>query len=370
MSTKKEEKVLTYPNTFSNLQLGKLKLRNRVALAPMTRTSATEEGLATEKIARYYANFARGGFSLIITEGLYPDESYSQGYLNQPGIANEAHIKAWKKVVNAVHDEGGYIFAQLMHAGGLSQGNRYKNEKIAPSSIKPKGEQLGIYRGNGEFAIPREITKEGIKEVIHGFSAAAVRAREAGFDGIEVHGANGYILDQFLTDYTNQRTDEYGGSTVNRVRLLVEVLQAIRYSVGQNFQVGIRISQGKVNDFDYKWAGGESDAKIIFGKLSQAGADFIHVTEHDATQPAFEKGPTLATLAKKYGRLPVIANGNLEDPNKAEEILKKGEVDIIALGKGALANSDWPNRVVNGCSLKPFNPEILQPYATIKAEEL
>lgn len=366
---------------FDTVTLGNTKLDNRVGVAPMTRTSATPEGLATDQMASYYTSFARGGFGLIITEGIYPDEQYSQGYLNQPGIANEEQAQAWKRVVDSVHQAGAKIFAQLMHAGALSQGNRFVKETIGPSVIQPKGEQMEFYGGKGPFQTPREATKEEITEVIQGFVSAAKRAKNAGFDGVEIHGANGYILDQFLTDYTNERTDEYGGSTENRVRLLTEVSKSVREVVGQDFTVGIRISQGKVNDYEHKWAGKEKDAEIIFGQLGQAGLDFIHVTEYEAWQPAFPEGegtaatdsafgdggPSLAALAKKYGKVPVIANGHLEDPEKAKEIIEKGEADVVTLGKGALANHDWVNKVKNGEPLVKFNPEkVLSPDAKIK----
>lgn len=355
---------------FLPVQFGNLALKNRVALAPMTRVSASAEGLVTEKMLKYYLRFVRGGFGLLITEGIYIDESHSQGYLYQPGITNQAHIESWRKLTQEVHHGGGHIIAQIMHAGALTQGNRFTTERIAPSAVQPKGEQLGMYRGSGSYRAPREITKKEIQEVIDSFAKAAVHTREAGFDGVEIHGANGYILDQFLTDYTNLRADEYGGSTENRVRLSAEVIQKIRAAVGPDYPVGIRISQAKVNDYDHKWRGGESDAEIIFRRLAQAGADFIHVTEYDAALPAFGTGLTLAALAKKYGKVAVIANGNLEDPNKANALLEKGEADLVALGKGALANRDWPNRVLQGESIRSFTPEIFQPYADIKEEEL
>ncbi|MCI3986084.1 NADH:flavin oxidoreductase [Bacillus vallismortis] len=369
---------------FEKVTLGSTSIDNRVGVAPMTRTSATPDGYATEQMVSYYTSFARGGFGLIITEGIYPDDQYSQGYLNQPGIVYEEQVKAWKKVVDSVHRAGARIFAQLMHAGALSQGNRFVNETIAPSSVQPKGEQMEFYGGKGPFSIPREVTKEDITEVIKGFVNAAKKAKTAGFDGVEIHGANGYLLDQFLTDYTNHRTDEYGGSAENRVRLLVEVSKAVREAVGQDFTVGIRISQGKVNDYTHKWQGKDKDAEIIFGQLGQAGLDFIHVTEYEAWQPAFPEGEgttatdsafgdggsSMARLAKTYSNLPVIANGHLEDPAKAREIIEKGEADVITLGKGALANHDWVEKVKNGERLAEFQPEkVLSPNAKIKEFE-
>lgn len=355
---------------FTETTIGKLTLKNRIALAPMTRVSAADDGRPTEDMVRYYARFARGGFGLLITEGVYPDQLHSQGYLCQPGIANDTQANAWRRVVDAVHEEGASIFMQLMHAGALSQGSHWTTETIGPSGVQPVGEQMGFYRGEGAYPMPREISTGEIAGLIQDFAAAASRAQAAGFDGIEIHGANGYILDQFLTDYTNTRTDGYGGSTENRVRLLVEVSQAVRRAVGPDFPVGIRISQGKVNDFHHKWAKGEDDARVIFGQLSKAGLDYIHVTEHDVAKPAFGSGPTLAELAKRYGGLPVIANGKLEDPGKAAAVLASGAADVIALGKGALSNRDWAHRVVQGEPLLAFDGGVLQPLAHIKPSEL
>ncbi|AUS26659.1 oxidoreductase [Paenibacillus polymyxa] len=169
-----------------------------------------------------------------------------------------------KKVVDAVHAAGSSIVVQLEHAGALSQGNRFKSQNLAPSEVLPKGEPLAFYGGAESFSTPIAATKEDIEEVIRGFVASAVRAKSVGFDGVEIHGANGYLLDQFLTDYTNRQTDEYGGSIENRIRLLVEVATAIRQAVGPDFTVGIRISQAKVNDYQHKWSGKEDEAEVIF----------------------------------------------------------------------------------------------------------
>ncbi|KAB2334913.1 NADH:flavin oxidoreductase [Cytobacillus depressus] len=357
---------------FETVTLGNTTLDNRVGVAPMTRISATSEGLVTDQMVSYYTSFAQGGFGLIIAEGTYIDDKYSQTYFDQPGIAYNEQAQAWKKIVESVHQAGAKIFMQIQHSGSLSQGNRFTKEKIAPSSIQPKGEQLAFYFGEGPYPTPREATKEEITEVVNGFVNAAKRAQSVGFDGIEIHGANGYLLDEFLTEYTNQRTDEYGGSTENRVRLLVEVSKAIREAVGKDFTIGIRISQAKVNDYTHKWAGKEKDAEIIFGQLGQAGLDFIHVTEHEAWKPAFDTSEaSLASLAKKYGSIPVIANGHLEDPEKAKKIIENGEADVVTLGKGALANHDWVNKVKNGEPLAEFKPEeVLRPNAKIKEFEV
>ncbi len=362
----------SFQKLFSEIKIGNTTLSNRAGLAPMTRTSASETGLATEDMAQYYANFAKGDFSLILTEGTYTDEAYSQGYFNQPGIATSEQTEAWKPVVQAVQAQGSKIFMQLMHAGALSQGNRFKESTIAPSAVKPKGEQLPFYGGSGEFAMPVEMTKEDISQVIESFATSAKNAKEAGFDGIEIHGANGYILDQFLTDYTNERNDEYGGSTENRLRLLLEVVDAVRDAVGTDFPVGIRIAQAKVNDPDHKWQNGIEDAELIFGQLGKAGVDYIHTSEPNATEPAFEgSDATLVELAKKYGNTVAIANGSLENPQLVEALLAEGKADIVTIGKGALANQDWPTKVFAGEELNEFDfQKTLLPQATLKEFEI
>lgn len=357
---------------FSSVKLGRITLKNRVAVAPMTRISATADGLATAQMLSYYTSFARGGFGLIITEGLYTDDKHSPGYAFQPGIINDDQEQAWKNVVSAVHQAGAKIIAQIMHTGALVHGNPFDADSIAPSAVQPKGEKSEAYEGRGPYPCPRAATKSEIDEVIAGFVMAAKRARSAGFDGIEIHAANGYLLDEFLTDYTNRRTDEYGGATENRVRLLVEVSRAIRAGVGDDFTLGMRISQAKVNDFTHKWAGKERDAEVIFAQLGQAGLDFIHVSEHQAWSPAFDgSGPSLAALAKKYGRITVIANGRLDDPARATRLIVDGQADMVALGKGALANHDWVTRVERGETLAEFNAErVLMPNAKIKDFEV
>lgn len=347
-------------------------LNNRYIVAPMTRISAEEDGQANETMQRYYERFAKGGFSAIITEGIYPDDSYSQGYNNQPGLANADHLQAWKPVVEAVHNHDSLIIAQLMHAGGQSQGNAYTNESIAPSAIAPKGEQLAFYGGSGPFQTPKAMNEDDINQVKDAFVQSANRAKEAGFDGVELHGANGYLLDQFLTDYLNHREDQYGGSVENRVRLMIEVINEVRAAVGPDYLIGIRISQTKPSDSEHKWAGGEEEANEIFTALGNTSLDYIHVTNSDATTPAFgEDSLTLTQAAKEFGKLPVIANGKLGEPKKAENLLEKSHADLISLGTSALANPDLPNKIVKGKELKGFDfAKTLLPIAEIKDHEI
>lgn len=356
---------------FEPFGLDGLTLPNRVGLAPMTRTSATDDGLATERMARYYAKFARGGFSFLITEGTYPDTAHSQGYANQPGLATDEQAESWTRVTEAVHAAGAPIVVQLMHAGALVQENRHTDETVAPSEVIPKGEQMELYGGEGEFSMPRALSTDELDEIRKGFVDAARRAEAAGFDGVEIHAANGYLLDEFLTTYTNERDDEYGGSIENRIRFPAEVVSAVADAVDDDTVVGVRLSQSKVNDPDYRWPDGEADADVAFGRLSDAGADYLHVTEEDATAPAFDdEGPTLAELAARHGDAPVVANGGLEDPAEARSVLDDG-ADLVTLATGALANPDWPSRVAGDGPLDDLDFEaILQPDASISDVEV
>ncbi|OZC55467.1 NADH:flavin oxidoreductase [Rhodococcus sp. 06-621-2] len=356
----------------SSTRVGHSEIRNRIALAPMTRVSADHVGNATDTMARYYEVFAEGGFGLLITEGIYTDSKHSQGYLNQPGLATTEHADSWRRLTERVHGHGATIFAQLMHAGAQSQGNRFTDAALAPSAVSARGQQLAMYRGSGPYRSPRPASVEDIAHVRSGFVAAARRAVDAGFDGVELHGANGYLLDEFLTDYMNQRSDEYGGSTVNRVRLVREVISDVLDAVGSQITVGVRISQAKVADTLHKWAGGDSDAEIIFSEIGSTGVHFIHTSEFDASAPAFDGSSwSLAQLATRHGKVPVIANGSLDDPADAAELLDSGAADIVALGKSALANRDWPRRVRSGSALtRALDPNPLGPLADIKEFEL
>jgi 2,4-dienoyl-CoA reductase-like NADH-dependent reductase (Old Yellow Enzyme family) len=358
---------------FSPIIVGGVGLVNRAVVAPMTRVSGTQDGRVTERNARYYARFARGGFGLIITEGIYPDSEYSQGYVNQPGLATSAQQQSWRAVTDAVHADGGMIFAQLMHAGAQSQGNRFRDRTAGPSAVVPIGEQVSTYRGTGPFPTPKPLNIAEIAEVRRGFAAAARRAVAAGFDGVELHGANGYLLDEFLTDYLNVRDDCYGGDVANRVRLAAEACDEVLQAVGTEVPVGIRISQNKVSDSTYKWPGGVGDAEVIFGSLARTGIHFLHTAEYDAAAPAFTDGaPTLAQLAKQHsGGLPVIANGKLEDFDIAEGLLRSSSADLVSIGKAALAQPDWPQRVRNRRNIvSDPAPELLSPLSDIKHWEL
>ncbi|MEV4006424.1 NADH:flavin oxidoreductase [Actinomadura sp. NPDC049753] len=349
-------------------RVGGLHTSNRLVVAPMTRVSAAPDGTPTPEMAEYYAEFARGGFGLAITEGIYTDTVYSQGYLNQPGLVSERHVAAWREATADVHEAGGSIVAQLMHAGALSQGNPYRDETAGPSAVVPQGVKMPEYGGHGPWAAPKEMSLDDIKQAVDGFVASAANAKRAGFDGVEVHAANGYLLDQFLTDYTNLREDSYGGPVASRVRLAAEVVAAIRAEVGPDWCVGVRVSQTKVNDFRYRWPGGAHDAEVIFTALAEAGASYLHVASEgrnwlDSAQ--LDRGLTVTGLARRVSGLPVIANGGMHHAELSAQVLADGHADLVSVARGALTNPDLPRRLAEGRALEPFDHAMLSPMVTL-----
>jgi len=319
-----------------------------------------------------YVRYARGGFGLVITEGIYTDDAFSQAYHHQPGIMDEAQAAAWKPVVDGIKKHGAVAIAQMMHAGAMSQGNRFVARTAGPSAVLPKGKPMAFYYGTDAFQEPLAMTEEQVADAISGFSFSAARAVQiSGFDAVEIHAANGYLLDQFLTGYTNQRADDWGGNTEARLRLTLAVLKAVKDRVGSEVPVGVRISQGKVNDDRHKWSDGEHDAEIIFGSLADAGAGYIHVTEPDARVPAFPgTDDSLVKLARKYApKAIIVANGNLHVDDRALDALEDG-ADIVSVGRAALANPNLPLSLASGSPLKPFDVTMLVPIAIIKEREL
>ncbi len=332
------------------------RISNRISVAPMSRVSTLGDGIPTQKMMDYYEQFAEGQFGLIITEGCYTDTRFSQAYPNQVGLTHEAQEAGWKRITSQIHKHDTKIILQLMHAGALSQ---HLSNTRAPSRIPPLRKMLEDYsQANGPYPLPHAFNQHEINAVIRGFVETAIRAERAGFDGVEIHAANGYLLDQFLTEYTNTREDQYGGSIHNRIRLTCEIIQKIKSSVSPEFIVGTRLSQGKVNDFDYKWPDGEKMAQIVFADIAHAGTDYIHFAtegkgfEHGART---ENGTSLPQLARALTNLPVIANGGLHNLTLAQKIIQEGHGDLIALGTGALANPDFPNRLKSNQPISDFN---------------
>lgn len=343
-------------------------LRNRLAVAPMSRVSATDDGLATDRMKRYYREFARGGFGIVITEGTYTDDDASQGYDQQPGIANQQQEWSWAPVARAIREAGSLAIMQLMHAGALSQRQSRAGRTIAPSAIQPLGEMMSEYGGSGPYRLPAAMTATDLAQVRHNFVAAAARARRAGFQGVEIHAANGYLLDQFITQYTNLRDDEYGESPSARLRYPAEIVAAVRDSLPADFVVGVRVSEAKVNDFNYRWRGGATEATTYFTALAKAGASYIHMAgEGRGFRESISGGQEpLTALARRITGLPVIANGGLHDPDLADAVIRGGHADLIAIGRAALATPDWPLKIAKGEPVVPFDHGMISPSASIE----
>nr|WP_066948421.1 tRNA-dihydrouridine synthase [Streptomyces lushanensis] len=342
-------------------------LRNRLAVAPMTRVSATDNGTPTAGMADHYQAFAEGGFGLIITEGTYTDSAYAQGYTNQPGIVTAAHTRGWSTVTARIHAAGAAVFLQLTHAGALSQGNPHRPGVTAgPSPVRPRGEMRPEYGGTGPWPLPREMSLVDIRDATRGFAEAALRARTAGFDGVEIHAADGHLIDQFLTPRTNRRTDAYNGHTLSgRLRLLTHVITHVRAAVGIDFLLGVRLSRTEVNDVEHSWDGPE-EAREIFCAAAHAGASYLHIAVGSGDWPrtaTLETGESLTALARRTTGLPVIANGGMHDPSRARDVLTGGHADLLSLGRGALANPDLPRLLADGQSVGPVDHGMISPAA-------
>ncbi len=350
------------------VRFSSVEVPNRFALAPMTRTSAEADGTPNALMADHYERYAKGGFGLVITEGTYTDDKASQGYANQPGIINDQQVAGWKAIVDRVHSAGSRIFIQLMHAGAQFQANRYTDQPQGPSPVIPKGAPLGFYGDQTEWKTPEAMSESDIQAAIDGFALSAANAKAAGFDGIEIHGANGYLLNQFLSTHFNQRDDRYGGSLENRLRLVTEVVNAVRKAVGEDFPVGIRLSQGTVTDPDYQLPEGEAGFRRIVEAVRDAGADFVHTTDGDVNRQHFAEGNgSLASVAHEVAGIELILNGGIDEIN-CQDVANQFPGTLLAVGKKALANPDFVQRLKDGKEIDDIDFAMLQPKATIRNE--
>jgi 2,4-dienoyl-CoA reductase-like NADH-dependent reductase (Old Yellow Enzyme family) len=336
----------------------------------MTRVSADFAGIPGQEMLTYYESFASGGFGAVISEGIYTDRFFSQAYPNQPGLVSSEQVQAWKLITDKVHSHTGVMIAQLMHAGAISQ--MLKHTK-APSRIVPLGKKLENYGGGGgPFPIPDAMTPDDIRQVIAGYTEAAVNAVKAGFDGVELHAANGYLLDQFVTPYLNIRDDQYGGNVKNRLRIITEIVNEIRAIVPQDFIVGLRISEGKVNNLNYRWEEGSAMAKAILNEIRSLPIDYLHIAaEHWGweLECRYDDGTTITSLAKQMLSIPVIANGKMHRLELAGQLLQNNEADFFAIGKYALSNPDFVQKVRTGQDLKPFDSNTLSSNPSLFTDE-
>jgi N-ethylmaleimide reductase len=329
------------PTLFDTLQLGSLNLPNRVFMAPTTRNRANPDGVHSEMAVTYYAQRASAG--LIITEATQISPM-GKGYVNTPGIHSIEQVHAWRRIVDAVHAENGHIFLQLWHVGRISHSSLLPAGAlpVAPSAIRAKS-QTFIATGRAAVSEPVALTNVGIKETLADYRKAAENAKDAGFDGVEIHAANGYLIDQFLQTGTNHRTDEYGGPVENRIRFLLEVAHVVG-EVWSPSRIGVRLSpRGTFNDMSDEDP--QRTFKAAVEAMSPLKLGYLHVVE--ASPGDAPPSPVFASLfAQMRSSWPgiYVANGGFDGPS-GEEAIQSGRVDAIAYGRHFIANPDLPRRL-------------------------
>ncbi len=330
-------------NLFAPLLMGELKLANRMVMAPLTRNRAGEGNVPTDLNVLYYKQRASAG--LLITEASQISTT-ALGYPATPGIYSDAQVAGWKKIVDAVHAEGGLIFIQLWHVGRISHPSMLPDNQlpVAPSAICPQGEAI-TYDGMQPFVTPRELTLDEIPGLIKDYVTATKNAKAAGFDGVEIHAANGYLLDQFLRDGSNKRSDNYGGSIENRLRLLEEVVNAVK-NEWQADRVGVRLSpENQFNDIN------DSNPQITFNAivdmLSKHNLAYLHVLEGDMLNS--DRKVDYMELKNRFAGLYMANMGYTQE--SAEQALTNNHADMIAFGQLYIANPDLVERFAKKASL-------------------
>jgi 2,4-dienoyl-CoA reductase-like NADH-dependent reductase (Old Yellow Enzyme family) len=355
---------------FSPFECRAMRLRNRVAMAPMTRECAPG-GRPTAEMAAYYARRAAGGTALIVTEGVAPSAAGAFGEA-VPRLYGEDAVDAWRAVVDAVHAEGAAILAQVWHVGAFEPSSVGMTDSLAgvvrlsPSGLAAPDRPLG-----------RAMTEAEIARTIEEFASAAAAARRAGFDGVEIHGAHGYLPDQFLWSGTNRRTDRWGGDLRGRLRFGVELTRAVRAALGDSGVLSYRLSQWKQLDYAARVADTPAQLAEIVEPLAAAGVDLFHCSTRRYWEPAFEGSDLgLAGWVRRLSGRPTIAVGSVtlgndfkssggktaaavspEQVDGLERRIGVGEFDLVAIGRALLANPDWVRLVAAGdaARLRPFS---------------
>jgi N-ethylmaleimide reductase len=336
------------PDLFSPVRIGALDLANRIVMAPMTRNRAGPGEVPTALMATYYAQRASAG--LIVTEGTQITPQ-GQGYPGTPGIHSDAQVDAWRRVVEAVHARGGTIFSQLWHVGRISHPLLQPDGAlpVAPSALTPAG-KLWTLQGMQPYVAPRALATEEIAGIVTDYRTAAANARAAGFDGVELHAANGYLIDQFLRSSTNRRTDRYGGSVANRARLLLEATEALAAEFGAS-RIGVRLSPtNPFNDI------ADAHPAATFGFAAEAldrmGLAYLHVVEPGEADPVAQGERPDGRFFRARWRGPLILNKGY-DAARAQAAVAAGIADLVSFATLFLANPDLPERLRRG---GPFNP--------------
>ncbi|MFJ6413986.1 alkene reductase [Terribacillus saccharophilus] len=319
---------------FESVKIGNIELKNRLGMAPMTRSRALPDGTPSDLAAEYYGQ--RASVGLIISEGTQPSDD-GQGYSNTPGIYTESHIEGWKKVTSKVHNEGGRIFIQLMHVGRVSHPDNtpHHRQAVAPSAIAPNTE-IFTAQGMKEIPAPRALSEEEIKDVINEFRLAARAAVEAGADGVEIHGANGYIIQQFLSENANHRQDAYGGTIENRSRFAIEVAKAVVDEIGPE-RTGIRFSpQGTLNGIEE----GETSSEMyryLISELDKLNLAYLHIMH-------FGNESLLQDIRQLWSQA-LLVNRAGRTLDQLTVDLDNELADVITVGTWMIANPDFVERL-------------------------
>ena len=329
----------------SPLTLGALELKNRVIMAPLTRNRATADRVPTPMMVEYYAQRASAG--LIISEATVISEE-ANGYLNTPGLFTDAQVEGWKKVTQAVHEKGGLIIAQLWHVGRVSHPDLLNGETPVSASAVQQAGHVSLLRPKRPYVLPRPLEVSEIHAITAQYKQAAIRAKEAGFDGVELHAANGYLIDQFLQSKTNQREDEYGGSVENRTRFLLEAADALIEVWGAD-RVGVHFAP-RCDDHDM----GDDNPRETFGyameQLGKRKIAFFFTREYLAEDSISEY------MKERSGGVPYIANMQLSRED-AIELLASGKADAVSFGKAYIANPDLYERLLQDAPLNELKLE-------------
>lgn len=319
---------------FESIQLGTSILSNRLVMAPMTRSRANIDGTPKDFSAEYYAQ--RASLGLIVTEGTQPSED-GQGYLTTPGIYTESHIQGWKKIIDAVHKKGGHIFIQLMHAGRMSHPDNTLHHRlgVAPSAISPQA-QMFTANGMQDIPTPLALSKKDIEKTIQDFRHAAKSAIAAGADGVEIHGANAYLIQQFLAPSANTRVDEYGGSIENRARFAIEVTKAIVEEIGAD-RTGIRLSPGTLLWGINEGESGPELYRYLVKELNRLGLAYLHIM--------YQGNEELLKDIRKLWHQKLILNRPAKSREQIGLDIEVGLADLEAYGQMVLANPDFVVRL-------------------------
>lgn len=354
---------------FSSFRLKNLTLPNRIVMAPMTRSKSPDQ-LPGDDVAAYYGRRARGGVGLIITEGVAPDHPVALNDVNVPNFHGDA-LQGWSKVLKAVKAEGGFIMPQLWHTGMMRKPGSGPNahlQSVGPSGLFKPGKKVNEPMSNAD-----------IDAAISGFATSARHAEELGFDGVELHGAHGYLIDQFFWDGTNERTDNFGGDMIKRTHFAVEVIRAVRAAVSKDFPVLLRWSQWKQQDFNVRLAPTPQALEKFLEPLVQAGVDCFHCSTRRFWDPEFEGSElNLAGWTRKLTGLPTITVGSVglngdfisgyngvpagpASLDRLVEMFERGDFDLVAVGRALIVNPEWSNQVKAGRfdELKPFTLDSL-----------